>query len=145
MTTPFRIDPETGIIRIGDAVVLKPHQTAAMIEPRVADWLTRSSDMGNGYAWLHLQGLSFGGHPAGLALCFHDGRLEQLSWNVDLPGAALEDGWPTREAIDEEIAFVRGILTADMGLRPGKTAWGEIWCDFDAKGFLASSGLRYRR
>lgn len=129
---------------MGDSVLLTPYQSQATAEPLVADWLTGSSDMGTGYAWLHLQGLTFGGHSAGLALCFHDGRFEQASWNVDLPGATLEDGWPTREAIDEEIAFIRGILVADMGLEPGRTPWGEVWSSFDAKGFIASNGLRYR-
>jgi hypothetical protein len=138
------IDPDTGDIRIGDSVVLTPRQAFATIEAVVANWLTGSSDMGNGYAWLHLKGLTFGGHDAGLALCFHDGRFEQASWNVDLSGATQEEGWPTREAIDEEIAFVRRILAADMGLKTGGMPWGEIWSSFDAKGFLASNGLRYR-
>lgn len=144
VTTPFAIDAATGSIRIGDAILLEPRQRIAAIESKIAGWLIGSRDMGNGYAWLSLNGLSFGGEPAGLALCFHDGRFEQASWNVDIPGATLDDGWPTREAIDAEIAFVRRVLADGMGLRPGKTLWGELWCDFDAKGFLASNGLRYR-
>lgn len=141
---PFSIDAATGAIRIADAVLLEPHQAMAAIEPAIADRIAGSRNMGNSYAWLNLQGLTFGGQPAGLALCFHNERLDQASWNVDIPGAALEGGWPTREAIDAEILFVRGVLTAEMGLRPGKTLWGEIWSDFDAKGFMASNGLRYR-
>jgi hypothetical protein len=145
MMTSFTIDPSTGAIHIGDAIVLEPRQRRAAIEAEVSAWLAHSNDMGNGYAWLHLRGLRFGGHEAGLALCFHDGRLEQASWNVDLPGATLEDGWPTQAAIDDEIAFVRRVLTDDMGLPPGETSWGEVWSAFDAKGCIASNGLRYRR
>lgn len=144
MPTPFSIDPGTGNIQIGETILLEPRSRIATIEPMVADWLAGSSDMGNGYAWLNLTDLSFGGAPAGLALCFHDGRFEQASWNVDLPDATLEDGWPTREAIDAEIAFVRRTLATEMNISLGKTTWGELWCDFDGKAFLASNGLRYR-
>ena len=66
---------------------------------------------------------------------------------VELRDAPKDGGWPTRQAIDEEVAFVRGILTQD-GLNidddPKKFNWGEAWSSFDAKGFLASNGLRYR-
>ena len=147
MTTPFSIDPHTGSICVGEGIRLEPHQRKASIRPQVVDWLVASQDHGNGYEWLHLDGLSFGGQPAALALCFNHGRLDQVSWSVLLPGAAVQEGWPTREAIDAEIAFVRETLGASGLMAPAKPstfAWGEVWSDFDPKGDLASNGLRYR-
>ena len=140
------IDPQTGALSVG-GLQLRPFQSESEIEPQTADLLERSRDHGNGYEWLYLGGLSFGGQPASLALCFREARLEQASWSVQIPDAPMQDGWPTREAIEEELTFVRSIL-AGFGIKVGggskKLPWGEVWSSFDAKGFLASNGLRYR-
>lgn len=144
MAAELRIDRNTGDIRIGDVTTLRPNQTKSSIEPMIANLLKGSRDHGNGFEWLDLRDLTFGGEPAGLSLCFHNGRLEQASWNVQLPGAPMESGWPTRDAIEHELLFVRGTLTQDMNIQPGKMPWGEVWSSFDAKGFLAANGLRYR-
>ena len=138
------IDPSSGTIRIGDAIRLESHETRASVESKVADLANGARDHGNGYAWLYLGGLTFGSQPAGMGLCFHDDRLEQIDWNVRLPDAPMEGGWPTREAIDDELSFVRSVMVNEMGLTIGQTTWGEVWSAFDAKGFLASNGLRYR-
>lgn len=146
MGTHFTIDPHTGSLGIG-GVRLQPSQLKPEIEPHVAALVKGSRDHGNGYDWLYLEGLTFGGQPTSVGLCFHDGRLEQASWSVQFPDAPMDGGWPTRETIDKEIAFVRGIL-AQQGLNvsdhPNKFPWGEAWSSFDAKGFIASNGLRYR-
>lgn len=146
MGTQLTIDPQTGSLGVG-GVRLQPRQSKAEVEPQVAPLLKGSRDHRNGYEWLYLGGLTFGGQPASVSLCFRDGRLEEAHWNVQLPDAPTEGGWPTREGIDEEIAFVRGILAEDglnIGDHPNKFSWGEAWSDFDEKGFLASNGLRYR-
>ena len=66
---------------------------------------------------------------------------------VDLPGATLEDGWPTQVAIDAEVAFMRRTLATALGrkLAGGRARfeWGEAWARFDPKGFMANSGIRY--
>ena len=54
----------------------------------------------------------------------------------------MEGGWPTRDAIDKEVAFVRDILARGGLIR--KFGWGEVWSGYDAKSFIASNGLRYR-
>ena len=143
MGIPYSIDCGTGIIRIGNDIVLEPGQAKAVIVPRIADLLRASRDHGNGYEWLTLSGLAFGGQAATLALGFHDGRFEQASWSVELPGEAEGDG-PTRAMIDDEVSFVRHVLINQMGIRPGDMPWGKVWSQFDARGFLASHGFRYR-
>ena len=144
MTAELWINKDTGEIRIGDHVLLQPNQAKSSIEPLVADLLEGSRDHGNGFEWLYLRGLTFGGQPAGLSVCFRDGRLEQASWSVYLPDAPTEGGWPTREAMDRELLFVRETLAREMNIRAGKMPWGEVWSSFDAKGFMASNGLRER-
>lgn len=149
MTAAFAIDARTGDVLIGE-LRLTPHQSKAEIEPQIAHLVKGSRDHGNGYEWLNLGGLSFAGHPAGVGLCFHEGRFEQASWNVLLPDAREEGGWPTREASDDEVAFVRDTLARDIGFDPARKlpmifGWGEIWSAFDEKGGCASHGLRYRR
>jgi hypothetical protein len=56
----------------------------------------------------------------------------------------MEGGWPTREAIDRELSFIRETLVRDMNIHTGQMPWGEVWSSFDAKGFMAANGLRYR-
>lgn len=148
MTLTFSIEPDSGSICIGP-FRLSAFQPKAEIEPRIAHLVERSRDHGNGYAWLYLQGVSFGGQPAVLSLCFHLGRLEQAGWSVTLPNEADAGGWPSREAIDAEVAFVRDILGAQTGAGPKwrspmSFGWGEMWSSFDPKADVASHGLRYR-
>lgn len=104
-------------------------------------------DVGTGYRWLSLHQLSLGGAPAGISLCFHGQQLDMVKISVDLPGATLEDGWPTQVAIDAEVAFMRRTLATALGrkLAGGRARfeWGEAWARFDPKGFMASSGIRY--
>jgi hypothetical protein len=138
------IDRDSGGILFDGALAIEPGARSIDVERRVQDLILRSRDHGNGYRWLDLGGLSFGGQPAWLSLGFHDAVLEQVDWSVSLDGAASEGGWPTRGAIDAEIAFVRATLTQQMGLVPGTQPWGEVWSDFDPKGFQAANGLRYR-
>jgi hypothetical protein len=97
--------------------------------------------------WLSLHRLSLGGAPAGISLCFHGQQLDMVTMGVDLPGATLEDGWPTQAAIDAEVAFMRRTLATALGRKlaggHARFDWGEAWARFDPKGFMASSGIRY--
>jgi hypothetical protein len=105
------------------------------------------TDHGNGYEWLVLQGLTFSTQPCGLSLCFHLGKLQSAHFGVALPNAPRESGWPTREAIDAEISFVRQALaqsfSRSFSTGQEQFSWGAVWSVFDAKGFQASSGIRY--
>ncbi|WP_309753214.1 hypothetical protein [Novosphingobium sp.] len=146
MGIEITINPLTGSLGVGN-VRLQPRQSKLEFEPQIALLLKGSRDHGNGHEWLYLEGLTFGGQTALLSLCLHFGQLEQASWSVQLPDAPMDGGWPARKAIDEEIAFVRRTLEeGGFHLSDGslKFEWGELWSGFDAKGFLASSGLRYR-
>lgn len=145
MATKIWIDRNTGSIHIGDVAVLEANQAKVSVEPLVANLVERSRDHGNGYEWLYFRDLTFGGQPAALSICFHDGHLEQASWSVQLPDAPMESGWPTKGAIDSEISFVREVLARQMEIHVGQKPWGEIWSSFDAKAFMAVNGLRYRR
>lgn len=145
MAPSFSIDEQTGDIRIGDTIVLKSGEQRAAAELQVATLADRSRDHGNGFSWLHLRGLTFGGQPAHLSLYFYDNLLDKASWSVRLPNAEMDGGWPTRDAIYAEVAFVHHTLIDEMGIRAGSLPWGEAWSRFDAKGFSADNGLRYHR
>lgn len=141
------IEAQTGDVCLGPQIRLKAGQAKSIAEPTIAGWLAGSVDYGNGYEWLTLRGLSFGGEKAALSLCFHEGLLKQIAWSVSLPNESLEGGWPTKEAIDNQLSFVRKELGRQLHLRTGqveaKYDWGTVWSVFDAKGFLASNGVRY--
>ena len=147
MEPEFFIDCQNGRFSVGGANTIGAGDTKVEVEAKSASLSREWKDGGNGYEWLNLQGLSFGGVPCGLAMCFHHGRLREASWSASLPGAELEGGWPTRKSIDEEIDFVRKTLKQQVR-RDFQTGiegfpWGTMWSHFNAKGFLASNGLRY--
>lgn len=146
MTHDLSIDPASGSLRIsGLTALISAGQTKADIEPLLAPFARGGRDHGNGYAWLDFGGLSFGGYPSGLSLCFFEDRLVEARWGVSLPDAPMEGGWPTRQAIDDEVRFVQRILTEQLGRSPDAASfgWGQVWSMFDAKGFLAAHGIRY--
>ncbi|MCU1127661.1 hypothetical protein JAK51_15705 [Stenotrophomonas maltophilia] len=145
---PMNFNPTDGSIQLDNLPTLIG-PTLSRDEARVAfATLVRGEhDVGTGYHWLSLHRLSLGGAPAGISLCFHGQQLDMVTMGVSLPGATLEDGWPTQAAIDAEVAFMRRTLGAALGRKlsggHARFDWGEAWARFDPKGFMASSGIRY--
>ncbi|CAM0119717.1 hypothetical protein [Stenotrophomonas sp. GD03958] len=145
---PMIIDSTDGSIQLGNLPTLIG-PTLSRDEARVAfvTLMHGERDVGTGYVWLSLHQLSLGGAPAGISLCFFGQQLDMVTMGVDLPGATLEDGWPTQAAIDAEVAFMRRTLGAALGRKlaggHARFDWGEAWARFDPKGFMASSGIRY--
>ncbi|WMJ71547.1 hypothetical protein [Stenotrophomonas sp. 24(2023)] len=145
---PLQLEAADGSIAVGPLPLrIGAALTPAQAGEAFAGLLRAPRDLGNGYHWLHLQGLSLQGVPAGAGLCFHGRSLRMVTFGVHLPGAPLQDGWPTQAAIDAEVAFMRRVLGTALG-RPlsgghARFDWGQAWARFDPKGFMASSGLRY--
>ncbi len=147
MAFDLSIDRDTGTILIGTDISLGPGVGRDIAAMALAPLIHRERDLGNGYVWLDLAGLLFGGLPCAASLCFHDGKLRQMAWGVTPAGTASAGPWPTRAAIDDEIAFVRATtrrdLVIDLERGDANFPWGTLWSRFDAKGYLASNGLRY--
>lgn len=145
---PLILNATDGSIQLGNLPTLIG-PTLPRDEARVAfaTLMRGERDVGTGYHWLSLHQLSLGGAPAGISLCFHGQQLDMVTVGVDLPGATLEDGWPTQAVIDAEVAFMRRTLGAALGRKlaggHARFGWGEAWARFDPKGFMASSGIRY--
>jgi hypothetical protein len=141
------VDPESGALTLTGLARISAGQTRAALEPELRPCVTGQRDHRNGYAWLMVGGLTFGGLPCSLGICFHDGAMSEAGWNLRLPDAALKDGWPTRETSDREVAFCRQVLAGQLGRdvpEEGLTfPWGRLWCAYDDKGGTASTGLRY--
>lgn len=139
---------ENGAVSIeGCELRLTPGLSREAVLAALSDFYRRSIDHHNGYEWLFFNGLMFAGQACGLSICFHHGHLREIHWGVVLPGAKMESGWPTREAIEQEVAFVRAalskIFSRSFSSGHEQFTWGQVWSVFDPKGFLASSGLRY--
>jgi hypothetical protein len=141
----FQIDPATGSASIGNLIKIVPGQDRLDIEQPVSSLIAGTQDHRNGYQWLYLKGLSFGSQPCGLGLCFFEGKLHEISWSVNLLDAPMEGGWPTRAAVGQEIKFVRSELERQLGCLPelANFTWGQVWSEFDQKGFTASNRIRY--
>ena len=148
MNPSLTINAEDGTMQIeGCTTVIRAGLSSGDVLSALLQFHQRNIDHKNGYTWFSFHGLSFGGQPCGISMCFHFDRLTEGHWGVSLPYAEQEGGWPTRKAIDEEIEFVREVLSKALfgSFSSGKErfTWGEVWSMFDPKGFLASSGLRY--
>src|ERR1044072_8710578 len=148
MHEALAIDPEAGWLRIAGRAPIDAGADMAAVADALAGHAAGERDHGNGYAWLYFRELSFAGRPCHLALCFLHGRPSEAGWSVALPGRPPPGEWPTRQAMDAEIAFVRAALGETFG-RPAaaghwRRRWGELWSAFDPKGFSATHGLRYR-
>lgn len=138
-------DPNTGAISIeGYAITLCSGMTSNTVLAALSSCHRNSINHQNGYEWLSFDGLSFANHPCALSICFNNGRLTEMHWGLK---TSAPEGWPTREAIEQEVAFVRSALK-EIFSRPFSSGretfpWGQVWSHFDPKGFLASSGVRY--
>ena len=148
MLAAIAFEPQDGSLRIeGCASALSAGMSKDQVLKDLSQFYQSGVDHKNGYEWLSFQGLSLSGYRCGLSVCFHANRLTEIHWGIALPDEALEGGWPTRESIEAEIQTMRQLLATEFGrtFRTGQERfpWGLVWCDFDAKGFHASSGIRY--
>jgi hypothetical protein len=141
------IDRDTGSLAIGPDIILHAGDSRRVVTKALTPFVRRERDMGTGYVWLDINDLLFGDQPCAASLCFCNNRLRLVNWFVSLPGAETEGGWPTREAIDNEIAFVRAViqrqLNADLHFGETIFPWGKIWSRFDPIGFMADNSLLY--
>ena len=147
MRPSLKIRPNDGAVTLGSDLVLVQGMDRARIEPLVSAFYKSATDMGNGYKWLMCHEAEFGGEACGFALCFLSDKLVEVHLGVSLPSIELIDGWPTKQAIDQEVNFTRREMQRQLGrtFASGheKFKWGVVWSQFDPKGFQASAGVRY--
>lgn len=146
MSRELTIAATTGSLRVDHKPVLGARSKKAEVLSALQPFYKSRSVMG-GFEWLTFSGLTLNELPSTLSVCFADGEVAECHLSVNLPGAQMADGWPTRQAIDEEVQFVRNALGRQLG-RTFDTGiegfpWGSTWAHFDAKGGLATCGLRY--
>lgn len=142
------INPKTGAISVeGCDLTLERGRPISAVQTALTMFYRTHIDHRNGYEWLAFHQLSFFGEPCALSVGFKDGALTEVHLGVALPNAPTKSGWPTREAIEQEICFVRSALSKELSrsFSSGREnfSWGEVWSLFDPKGFMASAGVRY--
>lgn len=148
MPHEITIDPTTGAVSIGEiSLTLQEGISYVTAKAELSPLQRGEQDHRNGYCWLHLHRLSFGGKPAGLGLCFFNSRLCQLHWGVTLREDASDNSWPTQEESDREVVFLREtlrpMLSRSFSSGEERFDWGSVWAAYDMKGGFASAGLRY--
>jgi hypothetical protein len=128
MAREVSIDVSSGDVQIADLGTLSSWQDRTTADLLLHPFATGSRNHGNGYEWLYVKDFSFGGRPCGLALCFFDGRLEQLQWSLLSSDSPNEASWPTRETIDDEIKFVSAVLDKQLGnkWKNEPFVWGQV-------------------
>ena len=152
MTAPaLTIDPATGALDVAGVVRLAPWSGKWAARRALAPYLSAAQDMGTGYGWLYTAGLSFGGRPCWLNLCFRRGlfgsRLESAHVSVDFRADPAPGQWASREEMEAELVFLRAELRRQLGRSfegDEDFAWGGAWCNYDPRSDTAGSGVRYR-
>jgi hypothetical protein len=148
MTSSVLIDIADGSVKLlGSQQTIRRGTNQADLEAMLSEYKAGDVDYGNGCSWLYLHDLTFGEMPCRLALLFRKKRLAEIHFAVALPNAPIECGWPTLEAINNEIAFVRQVFSAQLKRRvrskSERFGWGMVWSDYDEKGCRATAGIRY--
>lgn len=146
--SPLAIDPETGHVRLGDhPAAITPAMSIGALREHFASWVSGGRDIGNGYEWVSLSHVRLADRPAGMSLCFFEGRLTMLTLGVTLPDDEEEEGWPTEGTSLRHVAFLKRALERLLGrsMTNGSVqfGWGAAWANFDHKGFMASAGVHY--
>lgn len=102
---------------------------------------------GNGYEWITLGGISFGGIPSCLSLCFFLDAVQQVQIGVSILDVECADNWATRASSEREVeAVCRELgkqLDCDFSSGQVTFSWGTVWSVFDERSCHPSSGLRY--
>lgn len=148
MNAELSISAQDGSIRISSvAQAISRGIRRDVIASEMEAFARGNIDHRNGYEWLMFHKLAFESQPCGLSLCFYEGSLQEVHLGVQLANASSKASWPTREAIDAEVSFMRQafakIFSRKFLTGEERFTWGVVWSAFDAKGFLASSGIRY--
>jgi hypothetical protein len=144
------INPKNGAIHIaqnGCCLVIDSNLTSDTASIALAPFYRSELDHQNGYVWRSYHGISIGGIPGAIALCFHAGRLIEAHIGLSIPNAGTENAWPSKELIEWEVQSLRSSLMQQLS-RPFQTdvetfSWGSAWANFDAKAFSASAGVKY--
>jgi hypothetical protein len=139
------IDPADGSVRIGGRTLLIGAGLAkAEAAAGLSQFYHSYKQLNNGYERLSFRGVEFGGRTASFALTFYLGKLIEISLWAMLPTEKLERVWPTREVIDEEVAFLLGHrLGRAYASGREQFPWGVSWAGFDGKAFTARAELHY--
>lgn len=147
MTPSVHVDVTNGSVNLGPQHTIRRGASQADLEAMLGEFKAGDVDYGNGSYWLYLQNLTFGEMPCQLALLFRKKRLTEIHFAVALPDAPVESGWPTFEAINDEIAFVRKVfhmqLKRKFRNKAERFGWGEAWSSYDERGFRATAAIRY--
>ena len=150
MTLPeLTFTVETGDLQIGGLIgAISSNDRKANVEGLLGDRLRDQLDHGNGYAWLYFDRLAFGARPCGLGVCFHHDLTVGLMWSVSMIDFTLRPPYRSREEVETEIAFVRGVLAAQLNRTFEKGfedfPWGRVGCSYDDKsGGIAHSFVHY--
>lgn len=142
----IHVDAKDGTVHIGSAAV-RGGMPLELARDSLEGLLRNERDVGNGYLWLSVSNVAFGGRPGGLSLCFHQGKLEMVTLGVSLPDDELLEGWPTEESSMRQVMFLRKelerqlLVTFQQGV--ARFSWGSAWSRFDPKGFMATAGVAY--
>jgi len=148
MDPAFTIDARTGEIHIeGTAFVIGAQTTRDDVLDALADRIEPGAKTNAaGFTRYRLRSLTFGGEAASLSLSCGPARLESVSFGVSLPDPDLEQGWPTKQETQREIAFVCRTLR-EMWKQSFNGAatfpWGSVWASYDVFSHSSSMGLRY--
>lgn len=147
------ISPENGEIRIDEIpLTIRPGLEKSEVIKKLHHCYVDSVNDEKGGEWITYSGFNFSGKSLSIILRFDQESLEPwVGFNLTPPDQSIEDEWPSREDIVNEVLFIRKTLGEKLN-RPFDSSihegvenfkWGKVWSRFDEKSFMADSGIIY--
>ena len=127
------IDPETGVVAVGEAVQLRPHGKVPISWPSRLH-LLKTRGMRNGYVWHDVGGVSLAGEPCIVQICAFLGSIERINFaligkrSARLPGA---DQAEAHRQIDVARAGLRTLLKRPFETGTETFPWGVAYAVYD--------------
>jgi hypothetical protein len=143
------IEPKTGAVSIGSALVLTPRGSIPPAIPSKVLKLRAIRDMHTGYVWHDFEGASFAGKPCILRVCILGNCITRVSLDF-LQAEHSGPLWADRAEVMRQIAIARFALSGMLGRSfvngAERFPWGSAHAGYDDKsGGVPSIGFRYDR
>lgn len=101
-------------------------------------------DMGTGYVWYSMPVATSESGDLQVAMCFHLGILDSVSFAVNDTGEDRRGSEWSEETERSQAKRTQKWLKA-QGYAAGRYSWGEVWACYDPKSGSGSAGIRYKQ
>jgi hypothetical protein len=139
------INKTNGHLSISSEIELGPYDSYEKIDSLKLGEAQRTSDMTNGYKWLHVGNVKVREEYYNLSFCFFNEELIMLTFIVDDNKFDLSKNfWDTWDEVEERNKALKykQWLISELG-SAGQFSWGQVSADYDPRGGSSGISIKY--